>query len=299
MKILVTGATGYVGARVAALLAKRGDDVRGLVRDASRISALPAGVRPIVADLAQVDAVVAHAAGMDAVIHTGFAAHGRAWADAVASESALVDALAQQLRGAPTRLIVSNGTAFYGDAKGRFLDETRSIDETSPGAIRWRATRSAHTTPGLHGMELRLASFVYGHGGSVFLPILVAHARAHGRSLYVADGANRVSAVHVDAAAAAYVAALDHGQAGAIYHIASDEAPAMRDLAHAIAIGTGAEMKSVSQEEAARALDPFTAMFLALDNGLDSRRARVDLGWSPAGAPGLLWDVAYGSYARA
>jgi hypothetical protein len=56
--------------------------------------------------------------------------------------------------------------------------------------------------------------------------------------------------------------------------------------------------ESVTAEEAADLLDPFTAMFLALDNGLSSRKARCELGWSPAGWPTLLWDVAHGSYAN-
>jgi hypothetical protein len=39
-------------------------------------------------------------------------------------------------------------------------------------------------------------------------------------------------------------------------------------------------------------------MFLTLDYGLSSRKARWELGWSPAGWPTLLWDVAQGSYAN-
>lgn len=296
MTILLTGATGYVGRHVARRLALRGGPVLGVVRSPERARALPAGVEPLVADLADTAALVDAARGAAAVIHTAFD-HSGYWFASVEAERRLVAAWADALAGTRTRLVVSNGTGFYGDAGGRFLDEGARVPDDHPAAVRAAATRPVTATPGLHGVELRLASFVYGEAGSVFLPVLVEAARRTGRSLYVGEGSNRLSAVHVEAAADAYLAALDHGRAGELYFVASDEAPTMRELAQAIAIGTGAVAASVTPEEAAAALDPFTAMFLALDNGLSSAKARRDLAWSPAGYPGLLWDVAHGSYA--
>lgn len=296
MRILITGATGYVGSRVAALLAERGDDVVGVVRETARAAALPRGVVPLEADLSDVTALLAATRDVEAVIHTGFASHGRDWFAAVEIERALVAAWAAALAGTGKRLIVSNGTGFYPDAGGRFLEEDTPVPPDNPAAVRAAATADATQTDGLHGVELRLASFVHGDGGSVFLPVLVEAARRTGRSIYVGEGANRLSAVHVGAVAEAYLAALDHGRAGQIYHVAADDAPSMRELATAIALGTGARAENVALEDAAEALGPFTAMFLALDNGLSSRKTRCELGWSPAGWPTLLWDVAHGSY---
>ena len=297
MRVLVTGATGYVGSRVATRLAARGFTVSGLVRKAARGAALPDGVVPLVADLRDIDALVGAAQGVDAVVHTAFASHGTDWFAAVELERELTEAWARALQGTSKPLLVSNGTGFYGNAGGHFLQEDEPVPPNNPAAVRALATRAATTTPGVHGIELRLASFVHGYGGSVFLPVLVAAARRTGRSIYVGEGKNRLSAVHVEAVANAYVAALDHGRPGHIYHVAADDSPSMRELAEAIAIGTGAKAESVTGEEAAEVLDPFTAMFLALDNGLSSRKARCELAWSPSGWPTLLWDVAHGSYA--
>lgn len=297
MRILMTGATGYVGSRVAARLVGRGEDVVGVVRDRARAVALPRGVEPLVADLTDINAIVTAAREADAVIHAGFVSHGSDWFAAVEIERALVAALAAALAGTGKRLIVSNGTGFYADAGGRFLEEDTPVPPDHPAAVRAAATAAATQTVGLHGVELRLASFVHGVGGSVFLPVLVEAARQTGRSIYVGEGANRLSAVHVDAAADAYMAALDHGRAGQVYHVAADDAPSMRELAGAIALATNTRAQSVALEDAAVALGPFVAMFLALDNGLSSRKARCELGWSPAGRPTLLWDVAHGSYA--
>jgi uncharacterized protein YbjT (DUF2867 family) len=56
MKVLVTGATGYVGRRVAERLIARGEDVSGSVRHPDRAAALPDGVTTVVLDFAQPEA---------------------------------------------------------------------------------------------------------------------------------------------------------------------------------------------------------------------------------------------------
>ncbi|GJD53099.1 hypothetical protein OPKNFCMD_5870 [Methylobacterium crusticola] len=56
MTILVTGATGAVGRHVVAQLARRGADVRALVRDPGRAD-LPAGIAVVQGDLLDVDAL--------------------------------------------------------------------------------------------------------------------------------------------------------------------------------------------------------------------------------------------------
>ncbi|NOK58808.1 MAG: hypothetical protein GFH27_549301n164 [Chloroflexi bacterium AL-W] len=103
--------------------------------------------------------------------------------------------------------------------------------------------------------------------------------------------------MHVVAVARAFVAAIEHGQSGEVYHIAGDEEPTIRSIAAAVAIGVGCEVASVTPEEAASALNPFTAMFLQLNNRLDSAKTRRELHWSGATETSLLWDVAHGSYA--
>jgi nucleoside-diphosphate-sugar epimerase len=296
MKILVTGATGYVGRQVARKLAERGEAVTGLVRNAERAATLPPGVTPLVSDLADATRTAELAEGFDAVLHTGFAAHGREWSAAVEVERQTIAAMVEALAGRDRTLVVSNGTLFLGDSGSGRLDESTPVAADHPTAVRASATAQATGAAGLRGMEVRLASFVYGRGGSVFLPILVEAARRTGRSVYVGEGETTTSAVHVDAAADGYLDALDRGEAGRAYHLASDEEPTLRQIAEAVALATGAQAESVSPEEAASLLDPFTALFLQTNNRLDSRRARRELGWSPAGHPPLLWDVAFGSY---
>lgn len=300
MRVLVTGATGYVGSRVAERLAERGESVLGSVRAVARGGALPSRVTPVELDFDTPDAWGAATTDVDAVIHTAFASHDADWGRAVERERAVIGALVKALAGSGKTLIVSNGTAFLGDAGSERLAETASVLADHPAAPRAFATeqvRGADAT-GFRAIELRLASFVYGHGGSVFLPKLIAASKRDGRSIYVGDGAARTSTLHVDDAASAYLAALDRGRAGAVYHIAAEAEPTIREIPVAVSAAAGeVPVVSVDLDEATRALDPFTAWFLTLNNRLDASLAHADLGWLTGGHPPLTVDVASGSYA--
>lgn len=71
--VLVTGATGFVGAHLVRALLARGLRVRALGRDFAPIADLvAAGAEPVRADLRDRDAVIAACAGgVDAVYHVG------------------------------------------------------------------------------------------------------------------------------------------------------------------------------------------------------------------------------------
>jgi UDP-glucose 4-epimerase len=70
MKILVTGATGKVGSRLAKRLAQRGDQVSALVRDPTRAADLrEARIDLAEGDLLKEDSLTAAVRGVDAVVH--------------------------------------------------------------------------------------------------------------------------------------------------------------------------------------------------------------------------------------
>src|SRR5512143_1477222 len=69
MKILVTGATGKVGSRLALRLARRGDSVRALVRDPARATALREHVELVRGDLLDAPSLEAAVRGGDAIVH--------------------------------------------------------------------------------------------------------------------------------------------------------------------------------------------------------------------------------------
>ena len=78
MKVLVTGATGFVGSNIAAALAARGDQVRVLRRSTSRLDALEGvPVEFVIGDILDPDSLVAAMDGPKLVFHV--AANAQYW----------------------------------------------------------------------------------------------------------------------------------------------------------------------------------------------------------------------------
>lgn len=69
MRILVTGATGFIGRHLLPVLSARGATPVALVRPTSDRSRLPSGAEAAVGDLSDADSLLRAAAGADAVVH--------------------------------------------------------------------------------------------------------------------------------------------------------------------------------------------------------------------------------------
>ncbi len=118
MKILVTGANGFVGRHLVGRLLASGHDVIGT--DTSG-DGMPAGVRTVVGDLG--DAMVrreAIADGCDAVVHLATVPGGAAEADPAASRRINVDAMYDLMEQAGAarpgvRFVYASSIAVYGD----------------------------------------------------------------------------------------------------------------------------------------------------------------------------------------
>jgi nucleoside-diphosphate-sugar epimerase len=76
MKVLVTGATGFLGSHLVAALVRRGDTVRVLCRTTSNTDRLPSGVEIVYGDLRNEDGLAAAIDGVDVVYHAGAAMRG-------------------------------------------------------------------------------------------------------------------------------------------------------------------------------------------------------------------------------
>ncbi len=294
MHILMTGATGYIGAPLAQSLIDHGHTVTGLVRtpDAAETLAL-AGLRAQRGDVLRPDSVAAILPEVDAVIHVAVGVpRGVTQADL-----AFVDALIEGLAGTDKQLIITSGLGVYAGVGAAHVDETTPLAPT----IEMQALRVelenrvlASAGQGIRSLVLRPAH-VYGRGSSgIMFRSQIANAGQSGIGSYIGDGFVPVATVHLDDLVQAYIAAIDLGQAGRVYNLVSDHVY-MRDVAQAAshAVGGGGETVSLTQEEAQRAWGPLAALYGA-SPVISGTRAIVELAWKATG-PSVLYEMVHGS----
>lgn len=262
MKILVTGATGKVGSRLAKRLAKRGDQVSGLVRDPARAAELrDAGVTLAKGDLLDVSSLAAAVGGVDAVVHCAAFFRGATPEQAHAVNDLGTQNLATAARAAKVKRFVFTSTGLvYGSTGGKQVDEDAPCAPTAAYPVsKLAAERFLLGLDGLEVYVLRLP-FVYGDGDAHIteaLPMMRDFAPTQRMSI----------GHHVDVAQAVARVLDAPSPAHRIYNVVDDEAP---DLATLFAT-VGAPAPNGSQAERAR---PFDAV-------LDGRRLRQDLGFKP------------------
>ncbi|HVT81625.1 MAG TPA: SDR family oxidoreductase [Phycisphaerae bacterium] len=132
MKICLTGATGYVGGRLAPQLLDAGHSLLCLVRDARKLDSRPwrarQGVEVVQADLADPDALARQMAGCEAayyLVHS-MEATGSAYAE---RDRQLASSFAAAARRAGVgRIIYLGGLGELGDALSKHLQSRREVE---------------------------------------------------------------------------------------------------------------------------------------------------------------------------
>ena len=135
---------------------------------------------------------------------------------------------------------------------GPVLTEADPLDPNPPAAFRpalvgiLYVERAVTTIGWGEGLVLRYGGF-YGPGTGISLAPDAAMAAPVRKRRFpiIGDGGGVFSHIHVDDAAAATVAAVEHGEAG-IYNIVDDEPAPVREWLPVLASALGAEPPSVS-----------------------------------------------------
>lgn len=279
MRVLVTGASGFLGGYACAELTRRGHDVTALVR---RPGSAPPGVAEVRGDLAAegVDAAL-RAAAPDCVVH--LAAEIASQRSAARIQAVNVDGMRRLLDacgdvGAPK--VVFASTVVTGDAHGALLDERSALPvETAYGRSKQEGERLLHES-GLPWAIVR-PSHVYGAGGW-YAAEFVARLRQPGRFAVIGRGDNWWDVVRVEDVATALCDVAERAPSGALYHVADDEPIAFYDFVAltARALGTGPPRRipaALARLVAGR--DPVAAVTRSArsSNALIGR----ELGWRP------------------
>lgn len=297
MKIFLTGASGYVGAVVAEKLKGKGLEVVGLARSEEAERKLAERkLGAVRGDLEDFEVLKRGAADADAVIHTAFSHNFSDYNDAVKLDREVIGSFAAALERTNKPLIVTSSSAILGDTRGNLADEDYPFAENSPRRLRGEAERDVLqlSSKGIRSIVLRLPLFVYGRGGSSFVPFVIKQAKQANSANYVESGEQKVSAVHVEDAADLYLLALETSTAKGLYNAAA-ESVSLKELNEAAARLLNIKTKSISAE---KGREQFGKMFdfLSINNQLDASKAKRDLRWSPGAFHSILDDIENGSY---
>jgi nucleoside-diphosphate-sugar epimerase len=280
MRLLVTGASGFLGGAVCAELLARGHEVAALVR---RPGSEPAGTRAVAGDLAEAASLAAalSAEGPECVIH--LAAEIASQRDAeriervnVAGTRALLEACTASSR---PRFVFAS-TVVTGDAHGALLDEQTPLPVQTAYGRSKQAGEALVRGSGLDGVIVR-PSHVYGPGGW-FAEEFVKRLSMPGRFAAIGRGENLWDVVHVDDVATAIVTAAERAPAGGIYHVVDDEPITHYDFVAltADALGVGPPRRvptAIARLVAGR--DPVLAVTRSARSS--NAHAKRELEWNP------------------
>jgi len=317
--VFLTGSTGYCGSRVFKGLLERGYKVRGLSRTqegADRLRKEHAkfadNFEIVVGTLTDYDLLEREARRSDGVIHCGFIHDFTKFEESIRIDREIIAIYRKALQGSGKTLITCSGTGVIGDTGHTPVDDAGAAEEllarvdggippSSPLHARQGCeidTLLANREAGFKASSMRLPAYVYGDGGSWFVPAYIAAAKKLGKALYLEEGEKDIlySAVHVDDVAEQFIAAFERTPGGSIYH-SSGEFFSMKQFAEAASINLGVPMVAIhNKEEAVEAWGPLMTHFYTTDNITSNSLAEKELGWKPKSNVRIFEDIARGSY---
>jgi nucleoside-diphosphate-sugar epimerase len=300
MKVLVAGATGALGRQLVPKLAARGHEVFGMTRSGSKRELIRGlGATPVVADALDPDAVAKAVAESDpeVIVHQ------------LTALSSSIDMrhfdrdleLTNRLRTEGTDHLLAAGRAIgvkrfvaqsfagwpFARSGGPVKSEDDPLDPAPPPGMRRALEAIRHLEAAVTGAEwttgivLRYGGF-YGPGTSIAPEGEHFELIRKRRFPVVGDGGGVWSFIHIEDAADATVAAVEHGSRG-IYNVVDDEPAPVAEWLPAIARSVGAKPPRRVPRWLGRLLAGEVATVMMTEvRGASNAKAKRELGWRPA-----------------
>lgn len=322
MKILVTGATGYIGRSAARALKAAGHDVSGLARSTESEGRLEhAGFSAVKGDFAEPGTLAKAVEGFDAVISTASTAALPGEGNGFERDRDAITAMIGAMDGSGKMLIFTSGSAVIGTFTGgsysalahdEYIALPLAPEMVAPPALainpmlvgglaaamaaRIETEKAVLSASGICGVVMR-PGLVYGEGASFDIPALIAAARTLGAAPHFGEGEFFHSYLHIDDLGELYRLTAEKAPQGTVINGAAADV-AMRDLARAVStlIGAGDKTLPVSLEEMFSAAGA-PGISLALSKRLSTEKTTALLGWSPSRVD-IIDDVISGSYSK-
>jgi len=291
MRILVTGASGFMGLGVTRALCRRGHEVWGLFRSPGKERrVVEAGAVPLRADLSSSSAAE-HARQVDAIVHCAqpdvYATHltRSAIQKVGAMDREWVLNLLTAAAGRARTFLYPSGGWVYGDTPERAVDERAPLNPFALASYK----PALETLVMEEGRRLGYSSLVvfrsgalYGPGGG-FEQFVLAPMRGGGRSRWswVGSGNNWVSYIHVDDFAEACALALEKQPGHVVLNVTDDEPVRIREAIHFLARQMGARPPGGVPSFVYWLLRGAAVDALTGNTRMDNRLARSTLQWAP------------------
>jgi nucleoside-diphosphate-sugar epimerase len=293
MKVVLTGATGFIGSHILAELQEHGHEVTALVRDAPQADTVAdRGATAVVVDLYDRPEVVGLLSEADAAVHT--ASPGDETSANL--DAAVADAAIEAFAGTGKPYLHISGVWIYGD--------NTSITEESPikpaAMVAWKdpMERRIIDATDMRGVVI-VSSVAYGDGGGALPGILLGSPRDdEGNLIIIGSGQQHWSTVHVADLADFFRRVLESDSARGYYIVGDGLNPTVAELTEAAAVALDAPGVVVGSAEEVRArVGDYFAEVLLLDQATSAANAREELGWHPS-HPGLVEELRDGSYRK-
>lgn len=281
MRVMVTGASGFLGGVVCGELGSRGHEVISLVR---RPGSEPAGTTPVQGDLSDAVALARalRESRLDAVIHLAAEIASQRSVRKIEDVNVLgtrrlLDACRED--GGPRFVFAS--TVVTGEADGAVLTEETELPVQTPYGESKQAGEELVRASGLDHVIIR-PGHIYGPGGW-YEEEFVKRLRQPGRFAVIGRGGNWWDVVRVEDVARLFADAAERAPSGSLYHVADDTPVRFYDFVARTAQAMGVGSPRRIPAWLARAAAGRHAVTAATRSARTSNeKAKAELGWAPA-----------------